>query len=254
MQKLWLGSVGLAALLTAGQLATLRANAADLASTPYAAGFSWTSFYIGGHVGGAWDSRDVGLFDTISGEKVGIGKTKASGFLGGGQIGLDYQLAPNWVIGIEADVAGANLKSTAFNNNGSGNISTGSVQHDNSIDLFGTARGRLGYASNNWLLFGSGGFAWANEQVTRTQLQGSYHQATPGTAEKASGTGKGWAAGGGLEWGFAQNWSARVEYLHVELGPESFVFPLAHVRNDAKVTMDIARFGVNYRLGGGARY
>ncbi len=56
-----------------------------------------------------------------------------------------------------------------------------------------------------------------------------------------------------MEWGFAQNWSARVEYLHVELGAESFVFPLAHVRNDAKVTMDIARFGVNYRLGGGAR-
>ena len=245
MQKLWLGSVGLAALLTAGHLATLRANAADMASTPYASGFSWTSFYIGGHVGGGWDNRDVGIFDTISGDKIGIGKTKASGFLGGGQIGLDYQFAPNWVVGIEADVSGANLKNTGVANSGSGNISVASVQHDNSIDLFGTVRGRVGYTLNNWLLFGSGGFAWANEEVTRNQ---------PGTVEKASGTGKGWTAGGGLEWGFAQNWSARVEYLHVELGAESFVFPLAHIRNDAKVTMDIARFGVNYRLGGGMRY
>ena len=254
MQKRWLGSVGLAALVATGHLATGRANAADIPSTPYASAYSWTGFYIGGHAGGAWDNRDVGLFDTISSEKIGIGKTKASGFLGGGQIGLDYQFAPNWVIGIEADVSGADLKNTAFNGSGSGNINTSSVQHDNTIDLFGTVRGRVGYASNNWLLFGSGGFAWANEKVTRTQLEGTYHQATPGTAEKASNTGKGWTAGGGLEWGFAQNWTARVEYLHVELGAESFLFPLAHVRNDAKVTMEIARFGVNYRLGGGTRY
>jgi outer membrane immunogenic protein len=209
-------------------------------STSYGAGYSWTGLYIGGHVGGGWDDRDVGVFNSNSGDKIGIGKTKASGFLGGGQIGLDYQFAPNWVIGIEADVSAANLKDTASNN--SGNISLSSVQHDNTIDLFGTARGRVGYALGSALLFGSGGFAWANEKVTRTQ----------GTVEKASGTGKGWTAGGGLEWGFAQNWTARVEYLHVELGAESFVFPLAHIRNDAKVTMDIARFGVNYRLGGGA--
>jgi outer membrane immunogenic protein len=238
MRNLWLGSV-FAVLVASGYVA----NAADMA--PYGASYSWTGFYIGGHAGGAWDNRDVGLFDTISGEKIGIGKTKASGFLGGGQIGLDYQFAPNWVIGIEADVSGANLKNTGLNNSGSTNISVGSVQHDNTIDLFGTVRGRVGYASSNWLLFGSGGFAWANEEVTRTQ---------PGTVEKASNTGKGWTAGGGLEWGFAQNWTARAEYLHVELGAESFVFPLAHVRNDAKVTMEIARFGVNYRLGGGTRY
>jgi outer membrane immunogenic protein len=237
MRKLGLGSVGLATLVASAHVAT----AADMASTPYGSGYSWTGLYVGGHVGGGWDNRDVGVFNTNSGDKIGIGKTKASGFLGGGQIGLDYQFAPNWVIGIEADVSGADLKSSASNN--SGNFSIGSVQHDNSIDLFGTVRGRVGYALSNALLFGSGGFAWANEEVTRTL----------GTVEKASGTGKGWTAGGGLEWGFAQNWSARVEYLHVDLGAESFVFPLAHVRNDAKVTMDIARFGVNYRLGGGAR-
>jgi len=245
MRKLWLGSVGLAALVASAHVATGCANAADMPSTPYGSGYSWTGLYIGGHAGGGWDDRDVGLFNTNSGDKIGIGKTKASGFLGGGQIGLDYQFAPNWVIGIEADVSAANLKDTASNNSASGNISLSSVQHDNTIDLFGTARGRVGYALGSALLFGSGGFAWANEKVTRTQ--------TLGTVEKASSTGKGWTAGGGLEWGFAQNWSARVEYLHVELGAESFVFPLAHVRNDAKVTMDIARFGVNYRLGGGAR-
>jgi outer membrane immunogenic protein len=253
MRKLWLGGVGLAALVAGAHVTTGCANAADMPSTSYGSGYSWTGLYIGGHVGGGWDERDVGLFNTNNGDKIGIGTTKASGFLGGGQIGLDYQFAPNWVIGIEADVSAANLKDTASNNSASSNINSSSVQHDNTIDLFGTARGRVGYALGSALLFGSGGFAWANEKVTRTQLVGTYYQATPGTVEKASSTGKGWTAGGGLEWGFAQNWTARVEYLHVELGAESFVFPLAHVRNDAKVTMDIARFGVNYRLGGGAR-
>src|SRR5262245_60006291 len=122
MRKRWLGSVGLAALVATGC-----ANAADMTRTPYGPAYSWTGLYIGGHVGGAWDNRDVGIFDTISGTKVGIGKTKASSFMGGGQIGLNYQVSPNWVIGVEADVSGADLNNTELNISGSVNINTGSV-------------------------------------------------------------------------------------------------------------------------------
>ena len=171
------------------------------------------------------------------------GKTSASSFLDGGQIGFNYQVAPNWVIGLEGDISGADLKSTALGG-------PGTVQHDNKIGVFGTARGRLGYAWNNWLLYGSGGFAWADEKLSRTQLAGTVNTATPGTVESATGSGTGWVAGGGLEWGFAQNWTARVEYLHLQLGTESFLFPLAQQRYDARATIDLARFGVNFKFDG----
>jgi outer membrane immunogenic protein len=202
----------------------------------------WTGIYAGGHLGAAWDHRDATIFSP-TGIALASGSTGANSVVGGGQIGVNYSFGA-WVFGAEADLSGSDLRSSAIGGSGFG-------QRDNKIDAFGTVRGRLGYAWDNWLLYGTAGFAWAREQITRTQLVGTINNATPGTVESASRTGTGWTAGAGLEWSFARNWSARIEYLHLDLGAESFSFPLAMQRIDAKAQIDIARFGINFRPGWG---
>jgi len=223
--------------------------AADLSAAPaykappLAPAYNWTGFYAGVNLGGGWDHRSINTFNTVTGAQTGTASTGGSGVVGGGQIGYNYMLAPNWLIGLEADISGADVK-------GSGQIATPAVtiQGANKIDVFGTVRGRLGYAWNNWLFYGTGGFAWANENETRTQVAGVIGNATPGTAESASTTATGWTAGGGIEWGFSRNWTARVEYLHLGLGTNSFVFPVAQRRTDASVNADLVRAGVNFRF------
>jgi outer membrane immunogenic protein len=209
--------------------------------------YNWGGFYIGGNVGGVWDHRTVTTNNTATGVAVPIftGTGDLSSVTGGGQIGYNFVVAPNWVLGVEADVSGTGLdRTTAVSV-----FRTGTAQHHNELDLYGTVRGRAGYAINNVLLYGTGGFAWADEKITRTQLTGHLANATAGIGETATQTGVGWAAGAGVEWGFAPNWSARVEYLHLGIDTKQFAFPLAQQRNDAKVDLDIARVGVNYKFG-----
>jgi opacity protein-like surface antigen len=234
-------------------LASPPAGAADLTPLPAVSppSYNWTGLYAGGHIGGAWDHRDVTISNAATGAALVSGTTSANSFIGGGQIGYNYLLTPHALLGIEADVSGASLRNSVFSVNLFG-------QRDNKLDVFGTVRGRLGYVWNNWLIYGTGGFAWADEQMTRTQLAGTVNNALPGTAETASGVATGWAAGAGVEWGLAGNWTARLEYLHLELGTQSFLFPLAAQRIDAKVAIDSARLGFNYRFDWGtpvvARY
>src|SRR5258705_119466 len=96
---------------------TVSALAADLPVRPYAPpvvaplGYNWNGFYIGAHLGGAWASRDFN--QTIAGAAlVEAGTNKPSGIMGGGQVGYNWQVAPNWLLGVEADVSGADLKDT----------------------------------------------------------------------------------------------------------------------------------------------
>jgi opacity protein-like surface antigen len=211
--------------------------------------YDWSGFYLGGHVGGAWEQRNIAQFSTVTGASEGSASGNESSVAGGGQIGFNYALSPNWIIGFEADVSATDLEGTGTGVNLRGVVVS---QYANKIDLFGTARGRLGYAFNNWLFYGTGGFAWADDRINRTQLVGTIGQATQGTVESVTATGTGWAAGGGIEWGFAPNWTAKVEYLHLDLGTQTFNFPLAMVRRDASVSIDTARFGINYLFNWGA--
>jgi outer membrane immunogenic protein len=105
--------------------------------------------------------------------------------------------------------------------------------------MFGTARGRLGYAWDRFMLYGTGGFAWAENDATVTG---------PGIAVSQSQTHTGWAAGAGIEWAFADRWSAKVEYMHLDLGSETYASNiLGGVSVDTQ--LDTVKFGVNYRFG-----
>jgi outer membrane immunogenic protein len=203
--------------------------------------YDWNGFYAGAHAGAAWDHRDASIFNAATGVFRVSGSTEASGIMGGGQLGFNYALTPHWIAGLEADISAANLQSSAVGADVYG-------KRDNKIDSFGSVRGRFGYAWNEILFYGTGGFAWADEQMTRTQQIGTINLATPGTVESSSTAGAGWVAGAGLEWGFARNWSARIEYLHLAIGSQSFTFPLAMQRIDATARMDVVRVGLNYRF------
>jgi outer membrane immunogenic protein len=235
---------------------TVSALAADLPVRPYARpvvaplGYNWNGFYIGAHLGGAWASRDFTQTFGI----VEAGTHKPSGIMGGGQIGYNWQFAPNWLLGVEADASGADLTSTV---NTASTVGPAVVSWTDKIDAFGTVRGRLGYVVDNWLFYGTGGFAWADQQLTRVQTVAGPLSPALGLSISNSRTPTGWVAGAGVEWGFAPRWTARVEYLHLDLdgttwgfstpiGPGGIAGTGVFAVNESRLRIDTVRAGVNF--------
>lgn len=248
----------LAVVVSLLAISSVSALAADLPPQPYvkavpmiSSAYDWSGFYIGANLGGAW-TRETSTTTTLTGAPPpgggsgnrGSGLGGRSGVIGGGQIGYNWVVVPTFLLGIEADVDGTSLRGTVLS-------PTGSDSHSAKLDAFGTVRGRVGYAANNWLFYGTGGFAWGTGSVTRTQLAAAGGVPAPaGTIETASYTRTGWTAGGGIEWGLAQNWVARAEYLYVDLGTATSVFPLANRQQSNTLTMNVARIGFSYKFGG----
>jgi outer membrane immunogenic protein len=244
MKKFLLGTVALVALG-----ATAPALAADLAARPaytkapvYAAPiYNWTGFYIGGHIGGAFDNNN-GFAGTTNGSNSGS-------FLGGLQVGADYQFAPNWVLGIEGQYSwlGSNTNNVAFTG-----LGAGYVYNDNQRAL-GSVTGRVGYTWGPALLYVKGGYAYSdyNESLT---LGG-----VPQVFVLNSGHHDGYTVGAGLEYMFAQNWSAKIEYQYYDFGKTNFVTPaLLTGFGSTRDSDQTVKVGVNYRFNWGgpvvARY
>jgi outer membrane immunogenic protein len=244
MKKFLLGTVALVALG-----ATAPALAADLAARPaytkapvYAAPiYNWTGFYIGGHIGGAFDNNN-GFAGTTN-------SSNSGSFLGGVQVGADYQFAPNWVLGVEGQYSwlGSNTNSAAFNG-----LGAGYVYNDNQRGL-GSVTGRFGYTWGPALLYVKGGYAFSDYNDSLT-LGG-----VPQAFTLNSGHHDGYTVGAGLEYMFAQNWSAKIEYQYYNFGSTSFVTPVVlsgfGSTRDSEQTVKV---GVNYRFNWGgpvvARY
>ena len=202
--------------------ASISANAADMAvKAPPAPApapvFTWSGFYIGGNLGAAWGQGNV--TDAFTG--LTFSGTTNAVFVGGGQVGFNYQVS-SLVFGIEGDFdwTGNN------NNNGTGVVVGGlGLGHTFAASVnngsIATLTGRLGIAWDRVLFYGKGGGAWlGNNGFTVTDLN---------TGLSLSGTNSnsttGWTAGVGLEWAFAYNWTARVEYDFIGLGNRTFVVP-----------------------------
>jgi outer membrane immunogenic protein len=217
--------------------------AADMPASlppPAAPAFSWTGVYFGltaGWVGadnsivnqatpGADTAVPVPELATLAALSTGgLSVGRKSGFIGGAEIGYNYQIN-NWVAGIEADIQGIAGQAV----NGSITATSGSITSTltGSMDTrwLGTLRGRLGFLpAPTLLLYGTGGLAYGEVGATT-----SLSQSDPSISFSGSGIGgdgftqlvAGWTAGGGVEWMFAQNWSAKLEYLHYDLGTTSF--------------------------------
>src|SRR4051812_17226103 len=191
---------------------TLPAQAADIpygSRAPYTVNqplnaYSWAGPYLGGNIGYAWGGGDNH-------------GTRPSGFVGGVQGGYHFQSGP-WVFGLEADIqaSAANDRFAAWKF---------------SNPWFGTVRGRVGYALNNVMFYGTGGLAFG-------ELRGE----TFGLSE--SHTTAGWTVGAGAEMGFAPNWTAKIEYLYVDLSESRFT--ITGMPNGYQ--FGLVRLGVNYRF------
>jgi outer membrane immunogenic protein len=242
------------------------ANAADMAvkappppPAPIPAYFNWTGFYVGGNVGGGWANDSFSGTTTVGGvPSTFSGSDSYSGVVGGGQIGANYQFPSNWVIGIEADVDWTSLSgSTSVCTVPAGLASSGCASDNTKINDFGTVRGRLGYAVNNMLFYGTGGWAWSNISTTSTLTCAG--AGCPGTSvaftgggSSASATPSGWVAGAGVEWAFNRNWTLRVEYLHLQFSGigENFSTTVGGIpsisASSASSNDDVVRVGINY--------
>lgn len=248
MKKIVL-ALGLLGVASSAQAADLRARMPVKAPPPMVAIYNWTGFYIGGHVGGAFSRSPAVTTVTAGGAFSSAGGSTDSAFLGGGQIGYNWQFSPNWVFGIEADVSASDIR-----NGYTGVAGATTASYRQGIDLFGTVRGRLGYAWNNTLVYATGGYAWADVDYGRTQIAGVTAGAVPGTVEAASRTLSGYTVGGGLEYGFSPNWSAKLEYNYIDLGNRGVNFPVSARTTTFDTEIHAVKFGINYRFGGFGGY
>jgi outer membrane immunogenic protein len=219
MRKLFHTTAALSVLLTT----SMAANAADVRTgpAPYAPPppiyvpppFGWTGFYLGGNIGGAWTNRDVS--DTFLGANFNDEKNNGV-FIAGVQLGYNWQVS-NFVVGIEADFDGAE------NNNNTGTVfipALGAIQVSSHNRWITTLATRFGVANGPWLFYGKVGGGWVGpDDFTITNL-------TTGASIAAhNNTNSGWLVGAGIEWAFAPNWSAKVEYNYLGLDNRTFAFP-----------------------------
>jgi outer membrane immunogenic protein len=209
--------------------------------------YNWTGFYIGGNAGYAFASNlsstgcitnSVG-FPALNTACPGtIAASSASGFAGGGQIGGNVQ----WnalVLGLEGDWQWSGQQSTVTGPDLSGTVK---------LPWFATARARVGVAADRVLFYATGGAAWIdvnntfNEVATGTQLF------------SGSNTRTGWTAGAGVEWAFAQNWTARAEYLFMDFTNNASLAIPAGIAGGGVISQsgtikdNLVRGGINFKF------
>jgi outer membrane immunogenic protein len=215
------------------------ASAADMARPVYKAAppvmmaYNWTGFYAGIHGGYGWGELGSNIFS---------GSAKQDGWFGGGQIGWNWQGAGSpWVFGVEVDSAWANIKDDVT-------VAGGGIVANafSEMDYFGTARLRLGYAFDRALVYATGGLAWGHNEIGVSVAGGGLV-----AGASSANTHVGYAVGGGVEWALVDNWTAKVEYLYLDLGNENYFGGPASGGFDADVTAHTVKVGLNYRFGYG---
>ncbi|EKS36163.1 outer membrane protein [Afipia broomeae] len=270
------------------------ALAADLPlKAPSAKIYSWTGWYAGLNAGYGWQDKDAAFSGDSFGTIPGAGTIftdglvdqslqgpstnhpayrqayRMSGFAGGGQFGYNWQVAPSWITGFEADLQYANLKSSALfaAPDSGGGVDLGATS-SHQLKWFGTVRARLGYLITDRLLaFATAGLAYGetkgqaaisiihatgwNVGAATTIICNGFSTCLSGAASQTSA---GWTAGGGLEYAILPNITLKAEYLHIDLGDQTIrlnVQSPATGNGFANVTFsnayDIVRAGLNFR-------
>jgi outer membrane immunogenic protein len=232
--------VGGIAFAAGSLLSIFSAQAADLpparrpaavAPVPYAPPvYNWSGFYVGGNLGAGF--ADSSWTDPFTGAHNTFNKT---GFIGGGQVGANWQINA-LVLGIEGDFDWTGLK-------GSGHDSVGNTINTNT-QWTSTVTGRAGVAFDRLLVYGKGGVAFAHDNDSLNDIFGS--------TASASATRTGWTAGAGLEYAFAPNWSAKMEYDYLGFGSETLNLPTAGFstyNSNASLNVQEVKAGINFRFG-----
>jgi outer membrane immunogenic protein len=236
------------------------AFAADIPAPAYKApvapvAFSWTGFYVGGHFGGMWGTKEWFEDATRTGsagvEPAGFQDANypIDGYFGGGQVGLNYQAG--WaVFGVEADVAWADINGAGTNGCFLGVAGTAQTCSTR-INALSTVTGRIGAAWDRYLLYITGGGAWAREK------HANLCDVCFGTGGlwNATETRFGWVIGAGLEFAYERNWSIKIEFDYFDFGTQNLAFsastppgPIGNFTEDIRQRSYAIKTGINYRF------
>jgi opacity protein-like surface antigen len=221
------------------------AHAADLPPAPQLppdeAQPAWSGFYAGLNVGGAFgSSRDA---FNIAGFGLPSFNTSLAGVVGGGEAGYNWQTGP-WVLGLEASFEGSGLSGSRTAPCLPPLCGALAASFSQKLPWFGTLRTRVGYAFGNWLLYATGGGALGQVDTNAIAAIGPFI-----AANDRSQTRTGWTVGGGVEVEIARGWSAKIEYLYVDLGSRAMTYlsspPIA---NTSRLSANVIATGVNYHF------
>jgi outer membrane immunogenic protein len=217
--KLKLASLALLATTSWAAAADMGAPVPYTRAAAIAPGYSWSGLYVGAMGGFGWLRNQGSDFN---------------GGFAGGTIGANWQVS-NIVVGAEAEGAWADIGRTT---------TTGLVGASASVQAFGSVTGRLGLAVDNLLIYGKGGFAAASNRIGVTVL---------GVTATDTQTHTGYTAGGGVEYGFTPNWSAKAEYLFAHYNSENYFANIVPPTGVASGSFDVhtMKAGINYRFGWG---
>jgi outer membrane immunogenic protein len=194
--------------------------------------FNWNGFYIGANAGMVWAKGSVEETD-VGGAGVPSDTLTKSGLIAGVQVGYNWQFS-NIVLGLEGDFDFA----SATNNS----QYTATDLHNTRISSLGTARARVGVTFDRWLPYVTGGAAFANlkNELVDTGAVGA-------TMSRGSASVTGWTIGGGLEYGFDNHWSAKIEYLYAKFPDKTDASQSPYIFKFTD-SLSLARVGVNYRF------
>jgi outer membrane immunogenic protein len=269
MKRFLLGTAALAALCLSipAFAADLPARETKAPSALVSPAYDWSGFYLGVNAGYTFDDdRDItttgqaqaNINNVAGGARPGRVRLDREGFIGGGQMGYNWQVSPNWVFGLEADLSYVDIRRdvnvVTVPLNGIGLLNN---TFRTRMDYLGTVRGRIGYAWDRTLLYATGGLAYADIENSVNffgpNVQGGLLQFT-GSDRR---TEVGYTVGAGIEHAFAPNWTVKAEYLFYDLRDNTVNVALignggggtgynSRFENDGH----IVRAGLNYKFGG----
>lgn len=270
-------------LLSSAIVAAGPALAADLPmkARPMAAPvpYTWTGCHVGGHIGAGWDHTTYSDPGTIAPPFVApvqnfapagasfSGDSQAA-FLGGVQAGCDYQFANHWVIGFGGDVSWTDMNSLTNDPFFKGKNGQ-PIAFSSRTNEIATITGRVGYAWDRFLVYGKGGGAYAHDRYASNNAGGinnAFFGCDNGIAGlpaassvdcRIAGSDNrwGWTAGVGVEWAFATNWSAMIEYDHYGFDTRTIAmnvlnssFAVTPANLNVRHDIDTVKVGVNYHF------
>jgi outer membrane immunogenic protein len=218
--------------------------------------FTWTGLYAGANVGWNWSQGDATLHggSSVLGLGTSVKSDNKDGVTGGGQVGYNWQY-DQFVFGAEGDFNYIDTKhSRTFSTAGVSGLGAALANGStisSKMNWLGTARARLGVAYDRFLIYGTGGFAYADVEdratVTTTIPVVMAFQSNGGKSD----TRFGWTIGGGVEYAFMNNWSTKVEYLYYKLENKTYAVSGAYGSLGtlkSKPEGSILRAGLNYRF------
>jgi len=244
--------VGVAVVSVAAGLAGVPVQASEMTmpgpsavyyskSTPWY--YDWSGLYFGAFGGYARFPTSSTTTVTAGGAFDSADSFTANNAQFGAQVGFDYVSPWRVLVGFAADGSSGFDHTSTITSPGPNVFS-----QETKFTVGGTVRTRLGYAFNNVLVYGTGGWAWSATTLTRTQLVGKTGNASAGTAETISPNLSGWTAGGGLALGFWRNWELFAEYRYISYGAYTAIYPAALRTMSASTTVTSILGGVNFKF------